>query len=36
MTQFGYTAMREQTPARQLVSDLVAAEDADGAGTRAA
>jgi G6PDH family F420-dependent oxidoreductase len=26
MTQFGYTAMCEQTPARQLVTDLVAAE----------
>jgi hypothetical protein len=28
MTQFGYTAMREQTPARQLITDLVAAEAA--------
>jgi G6PDH family F420-dependent oxidoreductase len=28
MTQFGYTAMCEQTPVRQLVSDLVAAEQA--------
>lgn len=28
MTQFGYTAMCEQTPVRQLVSDLQAAEDA--------
>ena len=28
MTQFGYTAMCEQTPVRQLVGDLVAAEDA--------
>jgi hypothetical protein len=28
MTQFGYTAMCEQTPVRQLVSDLVGAEDA--------
>jgi G6PDH family F420-dependent oxidoreductase len=28
MTQFGYTAMCEQTPVRQLVSDLVAAERA--------
>jgi G6PDH family F420-dependent oxidoreductase len=28
MTQFGYTAMCEQTPVRQLVSDLVAAEEA--------
>jgi G6PDH family F420-dependent oxidoreductase len=26
MTQFGYTAMGEQAPARQLVTDLVAAE----------
>jgi G6PDH family F420-dependent oxidoreductase len=26
MTQFGFTAMCEQTPARQLVTDLVAAE----------
>lgn len=26
MTQFGYTAMCEQTPAKQLVTDLVAAE----------
>lgn len=26
MTQFGYTAMCEQTPVRQLVTDLVAAE----------
>jgi G6PDH family F420-dependent oxidoreductase len=26
MTQFGYTAMSEQTPARQMVTDLVAAE----------
>ncbi len=28
MTEFGYTAMCEQTPVRQLVSDLVAAEEA--------
>jgi G6PDH family F420-dependent oxidoreductase len=28
MTQFGYTAMCEQTPVRQLVTDLVAAEEA--------
>ncbi len=28
MTQFGYTAMCEQTPVRQLVTDLVAAERA--------
>ena len=28
MTQFGYTAMCEQTPVRQLVSDLQAAEQA--------
>lgn len=28
MTEFGYTAMCEQTPVRQLVSDLVAAEQA--------
>jgi G6PDH family F420-dependent oxidoreductase len=28
MTEFGYTAMCEQTPVRQLVSDLVAAEAA--------
>ena len=28
MTQFGYTAMGEQTPARQLITDLVAAEAA--------
>ena len=28
MTEFGYTAMCEQTPARQLVDDLVAAERA--------
>lgn len=28
MTEFGYTAMCEQTPARQLVGDLVAAERA--------
>ena len=28
MTQFGYTAMCEQTPVRQLVNDLVAAEAA--------
>lgn len=28
MTQFGYTAMCEQTPVRQLVTDLVGAEDA--------
>jgi G6PDH family F420-dependent oxidoreductase len=28
MTQFGYTAMCEQTPVRQLVRDLVAAEQA--------
>jgi G6PDH family F420-dependent oxidoreductase len=28
MTQFGYTAMCEQTPVRQLVGDLVAAEEA--------
>ena len=28
MTQFGYTAMCEQTPVRQLVSDLQAAEHA--------
>lgn len=27
MTKFGYTAMCEQTPVRQLVSDLVAAEE---------
>jgi G6PDH family F420-dependent oxidoreductase len=26
MTQFGYTAMGEQTPAKQMVTDLVAAE----------
>ena len=26
MTQFGYTAMCEQVPAKQLVTDLVAAE----------
>lgn len=26
-TQFGYTAMGEQTPARQLITDLVAAEE---------
>jgi alkanesulfonate monooxygenase SsuD/methylene tetrahydromethanopterin reductase-like flavin-dependent oxidoreductase (luciferase family) len=28
MTEFGYTAMCEQTPVRQLVSDIAAAEDA--------
>ena len=28
MTQFGYTALCEQTPVRQLVSDLQAAEQA--------
>jgi alkanesulfonate monooxygenase SsuD/methylene tetrahydromethanopterin reductase-like flavin-dependent oxidoreductase (luciferase family) len=28
MTQFGYTGMCEQTPVRQLVSDLQAAEQA--------
>ncbi len=28
MTQFGYTAMCEQTPARQLITDLAAAEEA--------
>lgn len=28
MTEFGYTAMCEQTPVRQLVSDLIAAEEA--------
>jgi alkanesulfonate monooxygenase SsuD/methylene tetrahydromethanopterin reductase-like flavin-dependent oxidoreductase (luciferase family) len=28
MTEFGYTAMCEQTPVCQLVSDLVAAEEA--------
>jgi alkanesulfonate monooxygenase SsuD/methylene tetrahydromethanopterin reductase-like flavin-dependent oxidoreductase (luciferase family) len=28
MTEFGYTAMCEQTPVRQLVSDVVAAEQA--------
>ncbi len=28
MTRFGYTAMCEQTPVRQLVSDLQAAEQA--------
>jgi G6PDH family F420-dependent oxidoreductase len=28
MTEFGYTAMCEQTPVRQLVTDLVAAEQA--------
>jgi hypothetical protein len=28
MTEFGYTALREQTPANQLVDDLVAAERA--------
>ena len=28
MTQYGYTAMCEQTPVRQLVSDLQAAEQA--------
>jgi G6PDH family F420-dependent oxidoreductase len=28
MTQFGYTAMCEQTPVKQLVSDLVSAEQA--------
>jgi G6PDH family F420-dependent oxidoreductase len=28
MTQFGYTAMGEQAPARQLITDLVAAEAA--------
>jgi len=28
MTQFGYTAMGEQAPARQLITDLVAAEEA--------
>ena len=29
MTEFGYTAMCEQTPVRQMVRDLAAAEDAD-------
>jgi G6PDH family F420-dependent oxidoreductase len=29
MTQFGYTALCEQTPVNQLVTDLVAAEQAD-------
>src|ERR1700690_678429 len=28
MTEFGYTAMCEQTPVRQLVDDLVSAEQA--------
>ena len=28
MTQFGYTAMGEQAPVRQLITDLVAAEAA--------
>jgi alkanesulfonate monooxygenase SsuD/methylene tetrahydromethanopterin reductase-like flavin-dependent oxidoreductase (luciferase family) len=28
MTQFGYTALCEQTPVRQLVTDLQAAEQA--------
>jgi hypothetical protein len=32
MTEFGYTAMCEQTPVRQLVSDLIAAEQAPRSG----
>jgi hypothetical protein len=28
MTEFGYTAMCEQTPVRQLVGDIVTAEEA--------